>query len=94
MLFRSSILGPQGDYTTGPTAPEAEPWNFPPVTFVDREAIREWRHWEGDAASLSVTFDSQKKVLDTYYMPEQRWDKSVVETLLFRAKRQWHRWFP
>jgi hypothetical protein len=86
-----AILGPPGDYRTGPTIWDL---NFPPVRFVNPDPTCEWVHWDGDAASLSVTFNSQRKVLNTYYTPNQSLDKGPLDNLLWRAKRQWRRWFP
>jgi hypothetical protein len=89
-----AILGPPGDYTTRPTIWGSSQLPRVPVSVVNRYAASEWRHWDGDTAFLSVAFNSQRKVLNTYYLPNESLDKSPLDTLVWRVKRQWHRWFP
>jgi hypothetical protein len=89
-----AILGPPGDYRTMPTILGSSRIPYPPVGVVNRDAASEWRRWDGDTASLSVAFDSQRKVLNTYYVPNGSLDQGPLDTLLWRAKRQWQRWFP
>ena len=82
-----SILGPPGDYTTGPTRP----------IFVYARLTPDhtpWVEWNADKASIKVCFGDNGTVRYTEYTPLSRQDQGVLENILWRAKRQWHRWFP
>jgi hypothetical protein len=87
------ILGPPGDYTTGPlefVGPgELRPW-YPPLTVVN-DAREDWG-W--DEKTVSVTFDKSGGVSCAMYSGCQRVKQGPLDNLRWRAKRQWRKWFP
>jgi hypothetical protein len=84
------ILGPAGDYTTGPT-------------YYHSQLSLEWLHlyadelpgyqWQGDDGTIVVFFDEQV-VAHTYFTSNCRLTQGRLDNLLWRFKRQWRRWFP
>ena len=99
------ILGLPGDYRTGPGAtnlgrdviawvidPDVHP--YPPSSWskID-EGPHSWGYWLGDSFQISVAIDDSGHVQGMYGFP-RRTTQGVVANLLWRAKRQWHRWFP
>jgi hypothetical protein len=93
-----SILGPPGDYTTGPTYP-----NYPPPTRLGHKYL----FWEKDEGTIRLEFESTmpsrgigprdvvvEKVFAPDIMPESMRAISPFDKLLWRGKRTWHRWFP
>jgi hypothetical protein len=94
-----AIFGPSGDYTTGPidigpgrTAVElckVEDWI---EVDYQREITREI--WLADGATAVVDFSRSDELLNSYLISEHRVPQTMIENLLWRAKRQWHRWFP
>jgi hypothetical protein len=82
-----SILGPPGDYTTGPTSTN---FVYPRLT-PDHTP---WVEWKADRASVKVCFSDSGTVRYTAYASLCRQDQGVLANSLWRVKRQWHRWFP
>jgi hypothetical protein len=86
-----AILGPQGDYTTAPV----EAWGF--FAYVSRGATdpgTPMSTWDGDQGSIRLAFDQQDKVAWGDFQSHHPVDLGTLDLVLFRAKRQWHRWFP
>ena len=98
-----AILGPPGDYRSGPTVPalstlqkpaylrivlwgEDDGWSF----FRDGS---EQRMWSLDTEDWHVFF-SPSGVTGVIATPTQREPQNTLENLLWRAKRQWRKWFP
>jgi hypothetical protein len=50
--------------------------------------------WEKSELELEVWFDSNGRVLKTPLLVFIESPNDPVEATVFRAKRQWHRWFP
>jgi hypothetical protein len=105
-----AVLGPPGDYRTGPTTPEyslsggQEGWNTGNgpalITFGD---AAEWREpegmltckWHGDRRVIRVTFDPDGRAVDAMLSEGvKRLDQAPLENIVWRAKRQWQKWFP
>ena len=99
------ILGLPGDYRTGPGAtnlgrdviawvidPDVHP--YPPSSWskID-EGPHSWGYWLGDSFQISVAIDDSGQVQEMHGFP-RRTTQGVFDNLLWRAKRQWHRWFP
>jgi hypothetical protein len=99
------ILGSPGDYRTGPGAtnlgrdvimwvidPDVHP--YPPSSWskID-EGPHSWGYWLGDSFQISVAIDDSGQVQEMHGFP-RRTTQGVFDNLLWRAKRQWHRWFP
>ncbi len=90
-----ALLGPPGDYRTGPVDYDAGlvPIKTTPLTMPyasDDEVAR----WTGDGAYMAVQFDSDGRVGTWYLIPTSRAAQSPVSDLLWRLKRQWRRWIP
>jgi hypothetical protein len=90
-----SILGgPPDDYRTRPNqfdsgpVPQRVPVRDPLGT-GDSACI-----WATDEVNLTVVFDSTGRVRDWAYTPVIEAPRSTSGDLLWRAKRQWRRWFP
>jgi hypothetical protein len=79
-----AILGPPGDYTTGPSQclPAFKQLGLPPVVL----------DWFADTAWVSIGFDDSGGVVLKRYYPLKRAEQGPLDSLLWRAKRQWRRW--
>ena len=87
-----TILGPPGDYTTAPT----EGVRVASSTFSapgSEIAYLESR-WLSDTAQAVVWFDYSGRANRGYYAPMRIKDETPWARFLWRAKRQWRRWFP
>jgi hypothetical protein len=49
--------------------------------------------WVGDTVHIVISVDDAGRVTDTDSL-NRRATESTLDNLLWRAKRQWHRWFP
>jgi hypothetical protein len=109
-----AILGPPGDYRTGPGErgdcevedgtveswmPDtgsylySTPSNWMRMPLEPPENQRLWASWESDSIGISITIDDSGSVVDRGGLP-RRTTQGQLDNLLWRAKRQWHRWFP
>lgn len=84
-----AILGPPGDYRSGPTRPEYE------QIFFYWGGITGWvdYSWECDTGTIAARFYDDR-LSGIEFKPMQKVPQSALDALLWRAKRQWHRWFP
>jgi hypothetical protein len=105
-----AILGPPGDYRTslGETAcvgPEPWSWDVDLEDYCDR--IATWQHiggkyaerqssgiWRSDSIEIGMFSDDDSGRILTHFVCGRRTTGSPLEKLFWRAKRQWHRWFP
>jgi hypothetical protein len=79
-----AILGPPGDYRSVPS--------FAPVFSVHySETIQET--WQGNEGCIQVDF-LDGRVLPASYYAGVRLEWGPLDVLLWRAERQWRRWFP
>jgi hypothetical protein len=76
------ILGQPGDYRTGPASAELGP------------AAANYLIWRSDAGVFVLDFDARGHVVEQMHISTQRQELSPLDDLLWRLKRQWHRWFP
>jgi hypothetical protein len=85
-----AILGPPGDYRTVPTLGQAPSYwsNGTTNGFLTTLA------WEGDTAIICVHFTPSGFVFGKDLISNQPKKLTYIEVLVWRAKRQWHRWFP
>jgi hypothetical protein len=84
-----SILGPPGDYRTGPTQADG----YKTWILTDRSTGGdEW--WKGDSATARVSFASGDTVDSAYCESTQLQSQNPLSNLLWRVKRQLHRWSP
>jgi hypothetical protein len=103
-----ALLGPPGDYRTGlgetgfvppdgntqhiywiPDSPDlCDP---PPKLWTDDPLL--WVGWESDSFGISIAVDDSGSVVDKLAAP-RRTTQGPLDDLLWRARRQWRRWFP
>ncbi len=91
-----ALFGPPGDYRTGPTVISEDttvyrglrpgPW--------PASAPAEWAEWRSDGAWVEVGFDDAGSAIFAAFSPGWPTDQGALDNLLWRAKRQWRRWFP
>jgi hypothetical protein len=90
-----AILGPPGDYTTGPTDSPARGGLYllkrDESYYPMYDATQEWK---GNTAIIRVGFDSANVATYKEYVRNYRVDQGLFDNLLWRLQRQWHRWFP
>ncbi len=88
-----AILGPSGDYRTGPPAESIS-------HAADLEAEGSLRDgdssldWQSDEAWIYVTFDGDSHVRWKQFFPNAKAEQNPLENLRWRVKRQCRRWFP
>jgi hypothetical protein len=97
-----AILGPPGDYSSGPVDFAGSGRSRPPDELVftpgRREAFEDktWERfeWRNDRRIVWIYFEPSGKVLSESDSMVQRIDQSLSESVFWRAKREWRRWFP
>jgi hypothetical protein len=89
-----SILGPPGNY-------RADKSNHPsPVRIFTFGSQPQWQSpypvsvWAGEEGALTVYFDGSEKATDGLLVTDSVPPEGVLDKLLWRAKRQWRKWFP
>jgi hypothetical protein len=65
--------------------------NFQPVEGVPTTGMQ--ANWFGDSCRICVVVDDAGQVRDSRVY-NRRLTQSPLDSLLWRLKRQWHRWFP
>jgi hypothetical protein len=93
-----AILGPPGDHRTGPTM---VPVQSDLLTARPDLTTLVWEGdslttlvWEGDSAIISVQVRPSGLAYSKNLMQNKLAESTPIERLLWRIKRQWHRWFP
>jgi hypothetical protein len=88
------IVGPSGDFRTRPVqyslGEAGSSWGEPTVSFDNNRTIA-WMTNEGPGL---VRLDPVGQVSKIHYTPARPYKQSAWDGLLWRAERQWHRWFP
>jgi hypothetical protein len=87
-----AILGPPGDYRTGPVRSDVSPKGVDWGLF--NPFLKSRARWNGDTAEITVQFHRRKGAVFACCDGVSRAEQSALDNLLWRAKRQWHRWFP
>jgi hypothetical protein len=90
-----AILGPPGDYRTGPANGLGvfECAGGEVVARLDEH--RAMYFWISDTTCIDVVFDDAIGAASHRYCASvDRVPQSAFDNLLWRAKRLWHRWFP
>jgi outer membrane protein assembly factor BamE (lipoprotein component of BamABCDE complex) len=86
-----AILGPPGDYRNGPTYPDLPR----PITLSwSGDPDSPSAYWLGDRGGIYVYRGDPDRVGEASFVEVQRVPQDPLDNLLWRAKRQWHRWFP
>jgi hypothetical protein len=90
-----ALLGRPGDYSSGPMlADPRHPEDVPPFwSWSDDFPPIVSQHWCCDAGQISIRF-GPGGVARKNFMHGFRMEQGALENLEYRAKRQWHRWFP
>lgn len=89
-----AILGPAGDFSTGETVLGPGAWNSSEEVGSAISSVCGWiGMWQDDRAAVFVSADSTGNVVYACYSSLQRVDHGPLGNLLWRAKRQWQRWF-
>jgi hypothetical protein len=89
-----AVLGPEGDYRTMPTKfVYLTQWYTGLGNFVVDDDYTPDGLWESDAGNICVIY-RQGRVTAKAFVMTSRLDQSYLDNLLWRAQRQWHRWFP
>jgi len=84
-----AILGPPGDYRTGPTLPE-----FSEGDALHLSAFTQFI-WQGDDGAIFVDiFKYDGKMFWFQFVPVQKMKQGPIDNLLWRVKRPWRKWFP
>jgi hypothetical protein len=93
-----AILGPPGDHLTGPV--EYLQDGFVECNENDFGLQFEgeyWARWLGDRTLVDLEFGEDGCVIggfSKYHYTGRRVEQGPLDNLLWRAKRQWRRWFP
>ena len=97
-----AVLGPPGDYTSGPGHPasydvdyllDARAAFYKPAQSEPHWLTPATEWWLCDGGWIGVCFDRDNKVEVVVLRPFARDRQGPLENLFWRAKRQWHRWF-
>jgi hypothetical protein len=102
-----AILGPPGDYSTWPLEYAGPSIAFlnrdiphPVGEFVRVSYLSSGQgqvakvEWRGDCQLICVYFNSSGHVHGENFCYVARMEQTAFDNLLWRVKRQWHRWFP
>jgi hypothetical protein len=87
-----AIVGTPGDFTTRPMGYHGLPASFD-VTNRPARRVQEWI-WANDSGLAWVNFNGDGLVSEIGYLSGSRKEQGFFDNLLWRAKRQWRRWFP
>jgi hypothetical protein len=95
-----AILGPAGDFTTGPTSHVGRGEG---VDYTYRLKLRgldvvpdppQHLEWLADNLVVGVSFDSTGRVNCKEFCDQEREDQTPLQNLCWLAFREWRRWFP
>jgi hypothetical protein len=87
-----AVLGPPGNYADGPIMGSAITEFSGESRAVNRNRPA-WQ-WVSDTAIIEMYADEHGKVRRRAFTPMHRVPRSPLDNLLWRAKRQWRKWFP
>jgi hypothetical protein len=90
-----AILGvPPGDYRTGATDSDFSEGHIRDMESSYRTIGMTLQRWQNDAVICLVVFDRKDRVFLEIHNSDHRQAMGVLDTVCWRVKRQWHRWFP
>jgi hypothetical protein len=94
-----AILGPPGDHSTRPVyTPGPDSGRPDPVIrrkfYSDPDPEKSRESWIGDSGCIVVLSGGHRGPRLVVFAPVSGPQQSRLENLLWRAKRQWRRWFP
>jgi hypothetical protein len=86
-----ALLGPPGDYTTSPVLVSRES----PCDYVYTYAVADFSlEWSEDNGKIEVEFNASGKGIFKRFRPCTPDCGWTLSTAVWRAKRQWRKWFP
>jgi hypothetical protein len=92
-----AILGPPGDHRTGAT------YTYPQIgtgVFSAKDLFfvfatgPAWPVWKGDAVEIQIQLNDSGHATHKGRLTAHRIEQTPLDNLLWRAKRQWRKWFP
>jgi len=87
-----AILGPAGDFTTGP---RSAGWQQSVTYHAEfRDLSGQQLTWMADDATIAVSFDSTGHTYAKEYREVAPQQLMPLQNLCRLARRQWRRWFP
>jgi hypothetical protein len=97
-----ALLGPPGDYSTGPLMMDGNfgvGENVPPIPIVSLTDVNSfsgslYMEWLDDTGNISITLEPDGQVWGKGFTPLTRAKQTRFANLAWRIRRQWHRWFP
>jgi hypothetical protein len=89
-----AILGPPGNYTTSPPGAMGESIVQDAETGEQDAPGVTGLIWIAEAGIIEVNFDNVGQASRIVYSPLTPLNQNLLDNFLWRAKRQWHRWFP
>ena len=92
----TAVLGPPGDYRTGPAIAVCDSYRdafFDTSEFATAADSTE-DVWSSDKAWIKVSYSRSGATVAAFYVRHEPETMSPLDRLLWRLKRQWHRWLP
>jgi hypothetical protein len=86
--------GPPGNYSSGPMDfpawdPDVPPWRAPANADGSYVAV-----YIGSTGAISLAFYGSGNVMWAFFIEGERRPQSAFDNFLWRAERQWRKWFP
>ena len=89
-----AILGPAGDYSTGPTQRFMSVEDIIAQARLDTFSLHSGElTWTSDMVMVRVEFDSRGVATAKYFTALVKLKQTFVDSLIWRAERQWRHWF-
>jgi hypothetical protein len=88
-----AILGPPGDYSTGPQSHHKGTGDWW-TERIEQEYLTNQDVWDADGLSFTVYYDSSGSTVGKLIVRPTRIPQGPLDNILWRAKRQWRKWFP
>jgi hypothetical protein len=85
---------PPGDYRTGATKSDFSAGRIQNFVSSYNTIGMTVQRWQNDSAICLVVFDREDRVLLEIHNSDYRQKMGVIDTVCWRLRRQWHRWFP
>jgi hypothetical protein len=89
-----ATIGPPGDYRTGPTQFRTSRIYWAPNYTWQVEKPLYVLVWQNDDDTLRIGFNYSGQAVMHREEFTERIEQTSFDNLLWRARRQWHRWFP
>jgi hypothetical protein len=94
-----AILGPPGDYRTGPTGAISAPrWDYLHVFEEAESPLAEAAgavdEWQSDSVVIRVAYGRSDAAAEASCWDHERQERGLLDNLLWRAGHLWRRWFP